>query len=118
MLQHRMDGAAGIFEMEVDGSIDAESYRAVVRDMEAAIETHGQISLLETITSIGWISPEIWLEDLFWSSRHMGSFSRVALVTDTGWLASLAATAALAFPVKLKTFALSDIAEARAWLTA
>lgn len=118
MLKHRMDDKAGVFEIEVDGSIDADSYRAVVRDMEAGIKAHGQIAVLETITSIGWISPEIWLEDLFWSSRHMGSFSRVALVTDTGWLASLAATAALAFPVKLKTFPLSDLANARTWLTA
>jgi hypothetical protein len=118
VLKHRMDDAGGIFEIEVDGSIDADSYRSVVRNLEEEIKARGQIAVLETIHSIGWISPEIWLEDLFWSSRHMGSFSRVALVTDTGWLASLAATAALAFPVKLRTFPLSEITEARAWLAA
>jgi len=73
VLKHRMDDKAGVFEIEVDGSIDADSYRAVVRDMEAGIKAHGQIAVLETITSIGWISPEITTARrcTWWSASHV-----------------------------------------------
>lgn len=117
MLNHGMDEKSGIFEIDVDGTIDAESYRALVRDLETAVGRAGKVAVLETVRSIGWISPEVWLEDLFWSSRHMGSFSRIALVTDTGWIATMATTAAIALPVTLRTFALDQAEEARAWLT-
>lgn len=118
MLKHAMDSATGVFEIDVDGRIDAGSYRDLVRDMEAEIAARGKVAVLETVRSLGWISPEVWLEDLFWSSRHMGSFSRVALVTDTAWLATMARTATLAFPLVLRTFPLAEIDAARAWLTA
>jgi hypothetical protein len=118
MLKHAMDSGSGVFEIEVDGRIDAGSYRDLVRDLEAEIAARGNVAVLEIVRSLGWISPEIWLEDLFWSSRHMGSFSRVALVTDTVWLATMAQTATLAFPLVMRTFSLADIESARAWLIA
>jgi len=117
MLKHAMDGAAGIFEIEVDGRIDAESDRDLVHDLEAEIAVRGKVAVLEIVRSLGWISPEVWLEDLFWSSRHMRSFSRVALVTDTVWLATMAQTATLAFPLVMRTFSLADMDAARTWLT-
>lgn len=118
MLQHRPAGEGGIFEIEIDGRIDADSYRQLILDLDADVAAHGKLAVLEIVHSLGWISPEIWLEDLFWSSRHMMALSRVALATDTLWLTGMAEAAALALPVALKTFALSDIDEARRWLRA
>lgn len=118
MLSYRMDEESGIFEIDVDGRIDADAYRSLVEALEAAIAARGTLSVLEVVRSIGWISPAVWLEDLFWSSRHMHAFSRIALVTDTAWLASMAGTAAMAFPVSLRTFALADLDKAREWLAA
>jgi hypothetical protein len=113
-----MDDETGIFEIDVDGRIDAGSYRELVDDLETAITAKGKVAVLETVKSLGWMSPEVWLEDLFWSSRHMSSFTRVALVTDTGWLATMATTATMAFPIRFRTFPLAEAEAARAWLTA
>ncbi|CAN5149427.1 hypothetical protein BH10PSE12_BH10PSE12_17180 [soil metagenome] len=117
-MQYKPAGSAGIFEIEVDGRIDADSYRRLVRDLDADIAARGKLAVLEIVRSLGWISPEIWLEDLFWSSRHLASFSRVALVTDTLWLTGMAKGASLAMPVDLRAFPLSEIDAARAWLAA
>jgi len=53
VLNHGMDEKSGIFEIDVDGTIDAESYRALVRDLETAVGRAGKVAVLETVRSIG-----------------------------------------------------------------
>lgn len=118
MLTHRLDTETGIIEIEIDGTADAESYRALVRDLDAEIASQGRVIVMEVVRSLGWISPGIWWNDFSWSLRHMRDFSRVALVTDHSWLGWMARGAALMMPVHLRVFELNEIERAREWLCA
>lgn len=116
MLTHRLDPESGIIEIELNGPTEVESYRALVRELDEQIKAHGKINVLEIVRDLGWISPTVWWEDFGWSFRNLRHFSRVALVTDTHWIASVARATAVVLPYKLRVFPLAEVEAARKWL--
>lgn len=116
MLTHRLDAETGIFEIAIDGAPDAESYLALVRDMDAEIEAQGKILILEIIQDIGWISPGIWWEDMGWSFRHLKNIARVAVVTEKGRIGPIAKMMAAVMAAEIRLFDFTEIDMARAWL--
>lgn len=117
MLIHRLDREMGIIEIDIDGAADMESYRALVREMDAEIAAQGKILILEIVRDIGWISPGIWWEDLGWSFRHLKDIARVAVVTDKGWIGPLAKMMGAVMAAEIRVFDFTEIDKAREWLT-
>lgn len=118
MLTHRLDAETRIIEIEIDGAVDAESYHALVRDIDAEIAARGKILILEIIRDFGWISPGIWWEDMGWSFRHLKDIARVAVVTDKGWMGPIAKMMAAVMTAEIRLFDFTEIEKARAWLAA
>lgn len=118
MLTYRLDNETGIIEIDIDGAADAESYRALVRDMDAEIAAQGKILILETIRDVGWISPGIWWEDMGWSFHHLKDIARVAVVTDKGWVGPIAKMMAAVMAAEIRLFDFSEAGKAREWLAA
>ncbi|MCF8708845.1 SpoIIAA family protein [Rhizorhapis sp. SPR117] len=116
MLTHRLDPETGIIEIDIDGAADMESYRALVRDLDAEIAAHGKILILEIIRDIGWISPGIWWEDMGWSFHHLKDIARVAVVTDKGWIGPIAKMMGAVMAAEIRVFDFADIGKAREWL--
>lgn len=116
MLTHRLDPHRGIVEIDIDGGADGESYRALVKDMDAQIEAHGKISVLEIVRDIGWVSPGIWWEDFGWSFRHLKDIGRLAVVTDKAWLTPIVHTMSGVMPGEVATFRLDEMDSAREWI--
>lgn len=117
MLSHKVNTQTGIVEIEIDGTADTESYRALISDLDRLIEANDKISILEIVRDIGWLSPGIWWEDLGWSFRHLKDIARVAIVTDKGWINPIIKIMAGVMSAEIETFRLDELDKARAWIT-
>lgn len=116
MLTHRLDSKTGIIEIEIDGGIDRDSYRALIQDMDAQIAAMGQIRVLEIISDMGWVSPAVWWEDLGWSFRHLKDISRAAIVSDKSWIGSIVMMMSGVMMADVRVFSLAELDKAREWL--
>lgn len=116
MLTHRLDPDAGIVEIRIDGPTDSESYRALIRDLDALIAARGKIRVLEIVCDLGWVSPAVWWEDLGWSFRHLKDISRAAVVTDKSWIGPIVKMMSGVMAAEVRLFGLAELDEARAWL--
>lgn len=118
MLRHIFDHETGIFEIEVDGAPDAESYRNLIHAMDAEIAAQGKILILEIIRDVGWISPGVWWEDMGWSFRHLKDIARLAVVTDKGWVGPIAKMMNAVMSAEIRLFDFGEVEKAREWLAA
>lgn len=116
MLTHKLDSKTGIIEIEIDGAIDRDNYRALIRDMDAQIAARGQIRVLEIISDMGWVSPAVWWEDLGWSFRHLKDISRAAVVTDKSWIGPIIQMMSGVMTAEVRVFGLAELDKAREWL--
>ena len=104
-------------EIELDGAIDRAAFDRIAGQLEHAIARHGRLRLLEVVRSFGGIDPGTLFQDIKFSLRHRNAFSRVAVVTDVGWIRSLARVAGAALTsAEVDLFPLAEIERARAWL--
>ena len=116
MLTHRLDSETGIIEIEIDGPTDYESYRTLIRDLDAQIAARGKIRVLEIIRDMGWVSPAVWWEDLGWSFRHLRDISRAAVVTDKSWIGPIVKMMSGVMTAEVRVFGLAELEKAREWL--
>lgn len=116
MIDYREIAGTDLVEIELDGSIDRAGFERIAARLETAIARHGKLRLLEVVRSFTGIDPGTLWEDLKFSLRHLNAFSRVAVVTDVGWIRPLAAVAGRLAPAEVRVFGLADIEHARTWL--
>src|SRR3546814_7211301 len=86
MLTHTVDEKSGIVEIVIDGQVDPADYDAAITAIDAMIERHGTVKLLEVLKNIGWVDPSIWWKDTIWGLTRIRAFGRCAVVTDKGWV--------------------------------
>ncbi len=113
---HEHDGQ-DVIELIVDGAVSREEYEAVRDRAEAFISRRGRVRLLEVIVDLGPVDPVVLWEDTQFGFRHMGDFSRIAVVTERGWLAEVLAALQRFFVGEVKGFTLDECEEAWNWLT-
>lgn len=105
-----------LVEIELDGAVHRDEFERIAGRLERAIVRHRKLRLLEVIRSFGGIGPGTLLDDIRFSLRHLGAFSRVAVATDLAWLKPLIGVAGALTPAEVRLFALGEIEDARAWL--
>lgn len=76
----------------------------------------GSHSLLFDLTEMAGFTVDVAVEEIKFSRLHGGDFKRIAVVTDSQWVAWSAWLEQLFVSADLRVF--PDAAEARAWLTA
>ena len=118
MLEYREDPGSDLIEIVVDGRVGREEFERVAARLEAAITRRGKLRLLEEIRRFGGVDPATFWADLRFSLRHLGDFSRCAVVTEKRWIAWLAKAMDPLVPCEIRHFPPERIAAARSWLGA
>lgn len=108
-----------VIGISVAGVISAEDYaRTIVPRIEATLRRHRHAKLLYRIgpeferftTGAVWNDTMIGLD-------HMTDFSRVAVVSDIGWIRHAVRAFAAFMPAEVHVFADKDLEAAKAWIS-
>jgi hypothetical protein len=116
MLTQQTDPATGVIEITVDGAISKDEYHTAVTAIQAAIDAHGNVRVIEVIKSLGWVDPAVWWQDVRWVFTHLNGIGRCAVVTDKGWVGSITRAVSALMPTEIRVFALGELDEARRWV--
>jgi SpoIIAA-like len=107
---------AGTIGLEAVGQITAEDYRDVlVPSVEAALET-GDVRLLYVLDEgAEYSAGAMWADSKLWS-KHLKSWSRVAVVSDADWLERSIHAFGWMMPGEIKVFEPDEVDDAKTWL--
>ena len=103
-------------EVQVDGGIGAADINRVMPRLRAFMDEHEPITVLEVVRRLGLVNVPAALPHALFGMTAVARVRRVALATDLGWLAGVTRMAALASPVEIRVFPLSEVSAARDWL--
>ncbi|MEZ5824565.1 MAG: STAS/SEC14 domain-containing protein [Geminicoccaceae bacterium] len=115
-IDYEEDDANGVIELRISGRVTAERFERVVERMEAFLERHQTVRIVEVIESFEGMDLSLLFDDVLFSLRHMRRFSHVAVVTDLGWVERMSNAAAVILPSKVRVFPLDSLEEARSWI--
>lgn len=107
-----------VLAFDAKGKISADDYKTtLIPALEAAAQDHGKVGILirfgpefEGYTLSGMA------EDTVFGLGHFNSFSRIAVVTDIGWIRKGMEVFAHLMPMPVKLFDAEDVMPALAWL--
>jgi len=107
-----------IFEIEYSGAVDAAEFEALRDQLAAFLEANQPADLLARYgdVDLGKIEPKALWEDIR-SAGLEKKVRRAALLTDEGWLATLAKGARHFIHPDVKVFGLDEREAALEWLT-
>jgi len=117
MLKLEQYDSRNIAELTVEGPITNAEIVPVIQKLDGMIHEFGKIRLLEIIREIGRVEPKALWADLKWETRHITSFSHVAIVADERWIDWMIKPLDLLIPAELKLFHLDEIDAAREWIS-
>jgi len=108
----------GVLGMESAGKITHEDYRDRLIPRAEAMMAKGPIKALAVIRNEPTdFSPEAIWDDQKFGFKHWNDVSHIAIVTDHAWIRFVAAMFAPIYPGHMKTFTLSELDAAKAWIT-
>jgi hypothetical protein len=120
MLSYHEVAGTNIVELTVDGKIDRASLDRVISQIDASIQRHGQLRVLEEVRSFRGMSPSAWWTDVKWGFGHMRCFTRAAVVSDKRWVRAWVSVARRLFKpfirAEMRCFPASQLEAARQWL--
>lgn len=116
MLSYTEFDNAQAVEISVSGKVSAEEFDRLAKNLEAFINRHGQVRVLEQIDNFeGMDAAALW-HDITFSLRHLKDFSRIAIVCDPHVRNLWSSFVAPFITCKVEHFRPEEIAEARDWL--
>ena len=120
MLQILDVGRPDVLAYRASGVMTEEDIRVVSQAFDRMLEDRQTVHLYAEIENLSGVEMRaLWL-DLVYGLRHIGELrhiGRVAVVTDLGWVRTLAQAEALLLPVgRLRTYPSDQREEARAWV--
>jgi hypothetical protein len=116
------DLPSNVVGVEADGKVTSEDYeRLLVPAVEAArtASPEGKVRVLYVLHDDfpDYTAGAIW-EDTKLGLGHFRAWERIAVVCDADWLRKSLRAFAWMLPGEVKAFALDDLDDARAWITA
>ncbi|WP_413289034.1 STAS/SEC14 domain-containing protein [Bdellovibrio sp. HCB337] len=103
-------------ELLVDGKIETEEMNEVFAQIEKRIAEWGDVLVLEEVRDIGQVEFGAFWKDLRFGLKNMGSFPRVAVVTDISWVQKITKLADPMFTADIRVFSLAEKEVAKNWL--
>lgn len=103
-------------EFTVEGHMSREDYDKVIEPMQAFIDTHGTIRMIEVVKSFTGFDPSVLLPGIQFDLRNMRHISHVAVVSDIGWFSPFIRAASAVTPLQIRSFSMDEIDAARAWI--
>jgi hypothetical protein len=116
MLSYKEHDNAQAVEIVLSGRVSTEEFDRVAGKLEAFIDRHGQVRLLEIVRDFEGMDAAAFWHDIKFSLRHLKNFSRVAIVCrpDTHHLWSSLVAPFMACGVE--HFSPGEVEAARDWL--
>ncbi len=119
---HIIEGLpADVFGVEGSGKITHADYRDVLIPRAEAMMGEGAaktpIKMLYVLDAdfSGYELEALW-DDTRFGGKHWRNFSRIALVTDVGWIRVGVSLFMPFFPCDVKLFPLAEVDTAKAWI--
>ena len=117
MIKALSDLPPGVIGFEVMGTVQAEDFRDVVLPAFERAAKKGKFRAVIVVPEFeGMSAGAIW-EDLKIGVPHLRDWKRIALVTDIDWMTHLTQLFGWMTPGDVKTFPLSQRAEAVKWVS-
>lgn len=107
-----------VVEILVDGRVTEHDMDDILPKMEAFIEKHGKVRMVEIIKHFEGFDPSTILDGIKFDMKYMTSITHVAIVTDTPWIGFMTRAAATVVPLTLRVFGMGVLEDARAWIAA
>jgi hypothetical protein len=82
MLSYKEHDNAQAVEIVIEGRVSTEQFDALAARLEAFIERHGQVRVLEIVRDFEGMDATAFWHDIKFSLRHLKDFSRVAIVVN------------------------------------
>ena len=109
-----------VVAFEAVGEVTAHDYKAVLDPaIKAAIAQHGSVRVMYVLGNrfTGYSGAAMW-DDAVIGTEEFRHWRRIAVVTDTPWVAHSVNAFAWMMPARIKVFGTADRAIARDWITA
>ena len=87
MLSYKEYDNAQAVEIVLKGRVSTEEFDSVASKLEAFIQRHGQVRVLEIIKDFEGMDAVAFWHDIKFSLRHLNDFSRMAVVCNPDTLA-------------------------------
>jgi hypothetical protein len=110
-----MDNLAAV-EIVIADRVSTAEFDQIAKKLESFIARHGRVRVLEIIKDFEGMDVHAFWHDLKFSLRHLGDFSRCAIVTDAKWLALWSAIVAPFLDCEVCYFRPDEVEKARDWL--
>jgi hypothetical protein len=108
-----------VLAIEAVGTVTHEDYRNILIPKAEALMAKGPIKMMYVVGEhFTKFELEALWDDGAFGIRHWREFSHVAVVTDVGWLRSMASMFAPLIPAEVRLFRLSEMPTAKTWITA
>jgi len=105
-----------LVELTVQGRVTRDDYDQIVDRIQAFIDLHGKIKVIEVIESFSGFDPAILLPGIRFDIRNIRHVSHVAVVSDIGWFSPVVKAAGALVSTKMRLFHLDELNEARNWI--
>jgi hypothetical protein len=101
---------------KMSGKLHDEDYKKFVPLVDAEIAKEGKVNILAQFHEFkGWDAKALW-DDIKFSTTHCTKIKRIALVGDKTWEKWMAAVCKPFTMAKVRSFDVSELAAAKAWL--
>lgn len=110
------DETAPVVEIKVLGRVTENDMNQILPKLEAFIDKHGTIKMVEVIEKLDGFDPSTILDGLKFDAKHLSDISHVAIVTDIPWVGFMTSVADVFMPVVVRRFDMNKIEEARDWV--
>jgi len=107
-----------VVALRVSGIVTSPDYRdMLVPLVDEKLKTHDRLKFLVVVDDdfISY-SPEGAWDDARFGFNHWADFSRIAVVTDIGWIRTATRLFAPLMPAELHIFALDELEDAKRWI--
>lgn len=110
------DAKAQVVEIKVLGRVTENDMNNILPKLEAFIDKHGTIRMVEVIERLEGFDPTTILDGMKFDAKHIRDISHVAIVTDIPWLGFMTNVADVFIPTIVRKFDMDDLDKARDWV--
>jgi len=120
MIELLKDLPKGVVAFEAVGEVTSQDYKNTLDPaVKAAIAENGSISIMYVLGDkfTGYSGAAMW-DDAMIGTEEFRHWKKIAVVTDTPWVAHSIHAVSWMMPARIKVFAVADQATATEWVSA
>ena len=110
------DSTAPVVEIRVVGRVTQNDMDSILPKLEAAIDKHGSIRLVEVLESFEGFDPTTILDGIKFDLNHLTDVTHANVVSDIPWVGMMTRAASMVLPVSVRVFSMDQLDEARNWV--